>query len=272
MTAARDLLGDFGHALALLEPRERRRALALADYARELFGLAREADGARDEIARRSAVRAIERWFGDLERHWPPGESSTGLPESQLQLAGCHRERPFPREALARLVSAAFDRAQSPRWATPEAAAAAAERCGAALAEAQLGEPVSAALERFAGALVRLSLLQNLGAELASGRCPLPTSELPEAGPRPDLRATVRAVRVECRALRPRLLGVAPALVELPRGYDKAGTFLLLAALRLLSELEDADSEFLVRPPRLGRWTVRKLQWKATVWGLGAVK
>lgn len=264
-------LGDFAPVLDLLDARERRRASALAEYAAELFDLAREADAAADLAGRREVGKAIERWFKDLERHWPPPPEAVGLPGAQLRLATCHRERPFVREALARLVSAALDRALTPRFESPQAARAAAERLGGALAEAQLGEPVSEALVGFTGALVRLSLLQNLGAHLAAGRCPLPSSELPTPGPRPDLRATVRAVRNECRELRRQLLGVAPALVDLPAGYDKACTFLLLAALRLLSELEEADSDFLDRPPRLGSWTVRKLLWRAKRRGLGAV-
>jgi|CXWL01.1.fsa_nt_gi hypothetical protein len=271
MKPATDHLGDFSHVLALLDPVERRRAEALAEYAVELFDLASQADGSVDPVARQGTARSIERWFGDLEHHWPPSAEDGVLPAALLRLAPCHRERPYDRDALARLVATALERALKPRPETPREAQAAAERFGGALAEALLDPPVSEALARFAGALVRLSSLQNLGAHLAAGRCPLPVSELPDAGPRPDLRATVRAVRQECRSLRPRLLGVAPALVELPAAYQKAGAFLLLAALRLLSELEEADTDFLVRPPHLGRWTIQKLKWRAKRRGLGAV-
>lgn len=85
-------LGDFAPVLALLDARERRRAHALAEYAAELFDLAREADSAADLAGRREVGKAIERWFGDLERHWPPPPDAVGLPSAQLRLATCHRE------------------------------------------------------------------------------------------------------------------------------------------------------------------------------------
>ena len=151
---------------------------------------------------------------------------------------------------------------------------------GGALLEARL----TAEVNGFAGALIRLHALQHLGEAVARGHSPLPddagpvgpplgetdwtlTQEAFPGGPSPagatlspagsalgetasarrpppagaDAGAAVAvAVERECARLRPRLLRAPRGLVELPAAYRRAGMFALLAALRLLSEIEGA--------------------------------
>ena len=108
-------------------------------------------------------------------------------------------------------------------------------------------------MSAFAGALVRLCALQDLGAAVAARRCPLPVSELPDeelAGGPGDAAPLLAAARRECARLRGRLLRAPRGLVELPPRYQRAAVFSLLAGVRLLSLAEDGD--LLAAPPRLG--------------------
>jgi phytoene/squalene synthetase len=83
---------------------------------------------------------------------------------------------------------------------------------------------------------------------MAQGRCPLP---LDEAGGGGDADL-IEGVRRECARLRPWLLRAPRGLLELPDSYRRAGVFALLAALRLLSDIEEAGPLLLRNPPRLG--------------------
>jgi len=255
------VLGDFAPALRLLPEVERSRARALGGYTSALFERARSGDDRQDPLNRRARLESIERLVDDLDRSLagPAGE----LPAPVRPMGLEHRRRPWPRTALDELATAARHRATTPRLETRREWFSSALRFAAALACAQLGSPQPPEVARFAAALVRLSMLQNLGAELDAGRCPLSIEELPAEGEKPDLRAVVAAVRYECSRLRPDLLAVGKALPTLPGAYQRATTYLLLAGLRLLADLEDADSLMLTDPPRFGPITRAMLLLKA---------
>jgi phytoene/squalene synthetase len=121
------------------------------------------------------------------------------------------------------------------------------------VAAALLERKLNAEIDGLASALVRLRALQRLGEEIERGRCPLPASEVAEGDDgRLDRTGLLEAARRECRRLRPRLLRAPRGLGDLPAGYRRAAVFSLLAALRLLTEVEDPASELLEAPPRLG--------------------
>jgi phytoene/squalene synthetase len=240
---ARALLGDFAPALLLLEPAERRRVQALVAYGRTLFDFARQrgVDGER--------LSEINRWEFALE------EALSGRPAGQpifVSMAREHARRPWPSEALDELAACARRRATRPRPATPEQAEADAQRLARAAGTALLGTAPPDEVVAFAGALVRLHGLQNLGPEAASRRLPLALSELPESGEDASPERLLAAARRECERLRPRLLKAPRGLVELPPRYRRAAMFSLLAALRLATALEDGDAGLLARPPRIG--------------------
>jgi phytoene/squalene synthetase len=239
----RDLLGDFAPALLLLNPTERARVQALTAYARTLFDFARQRGVEGERLAQ------INRWEFTLEF------ALLGEPAGQpvfVAMADQHARRPWPADALAELAACARRRATRERPADPTAAEADAQRLARAFATALLGVPPPDEVNAFAGALLRLHGLQNLGTEVAGRRCPLPLSELPEEPGEAPPEALLAAARRECGRLRSRLLSAPRGLVELPPRYRRAAVFSLLAAVRLLSRIEDGDAGLLLAPPRLG--------------------
>ncbi len=169
-------------------------------------------------------------------------------------MAGQHARRRWPPGALEELAARARRRAGGARPDDPAAADDDARSLAAAFATALLGAPPPGEVSAFAGALLRLPALQNLGAERAAGRCPLPLSDLPEVpaeGDPAEAGRLLAAARRECTRLRGRLLLAPRGLVELPPHYRRAAVFSLLAGVRLLSLIEDGD-DLLTAPPRLG--------------------
>lgn len=243
----RGLLGDFAPALLLLSPLERQRVQALLAYTHTLFDFARQ-HGVEGE-----RLSQINRWELTLET------VLSGQPVGQpvfVRMGREERRRAWPVPALDDLAACARRRAVRPRPNTPAEADAQANRLARAAAAALLGQEPSAEVGEFLGALVRLRTLQLIGAEVARNRFPVPASELPDdwsvtAG-RPDPRSLLDAVHRECTRLRHRLLRAPRGLVELPPGYRRAAVFCLLAALRLLTGLEDGGPEILEAPPQLG--------------------
>lgn len=221
----RDLLGDFAPALLLLSRTERPRVQALTAYARSLFDIARE-PGTEEERLDRIGRSELTLEFALL-----------GEPVEQpvlVAMAGQNTRQPWPPGALEELAAAARRRAGCVRPADPLGADAAdaadeadeeARRLAAAFTQALLGAPPAGEVGGFAGTLVRLHALQNLGAERAAHR--------------------------ECARLRGRLLRAPRALVEIPPRYRRAAVFALLAGVRLLSLIEDGDG-LLTAPPRMG--------------------
>lgn len=268
--AAETILGDFAPALTLLPEPERERAVALTAYASALFDRARSGDGRQDAENRHARVESIERLARQLRDRlrrlegWTGSQGSSGAPTDRPPpaveaMARAHRRSPWPPEALDELAATARRRAVTPRPPTRRDGFASALRVGGALACAQLGAPQPPEVARFAGALLRLALLRSLGAELDAGRCSLALEDLrgdvARVSAKPDLRQIVTAVRGQCQRLRPDLLAVGKALADLPGPYRRAASYLLLAGLRLLAELEDADSLFLTAPPKIGHTT-----------------
>lgn len=287
---AETVLGDFAPALTLLSEPERERAFALTAYASALFDRARSGDGRQDVENRRARVDSIDRLDRQLRDRLRRLEGRTGSsgtspafsgaradrpPPAVEAMARAHRRRSWPPEALDELATTARRRAVTPRPATRRDGFASALRVGSALACAQLGAPQPPEVARFAGALLRLALLRNLGAELDAGRCSLALEDLrgdmAQASAKPDLRQIVLAVRGQCQRLRPDLLAVGKALADLPGPYRRAASYLLLAGLRLLAELEDADSLFLTDPPKIGRATRWRLLLRARRGGVASL-
>jgi phytoene/squalene synthetase len=235
---AREALGDFAPALVLLPGTERARARALLAYACTLLACAGQAEVEGERLAQ------IDRWESGLERALG-GEIQT--PPICLRMARENARRRWPADALDELAACARRRVLRPRPATAADAGADARSLARAVGGALLETSLNAEVSGFAGALVRLHALQHLGAALVRGRCPLPADEgEPLVG-----EALGEAVQRECARLRPWLLRAPRGLVELPLPYRRAGVFSLLAALRLLADVEEAGARVLTAPPHL---------------------
>lgn len=242
---ARNALGDFSPALLLLPGTERQRAQALLAYASTLFDFAREPGLEGEKLAR------INRWEYTLET------ALSGQPVDQpvfLRMGRENERRRWPVDALDELAACARRRALRRRQpATIADADVEALSLGRAVAAALLEKDLNAEIDGLASALVRLGSLQRLGGEMSRNRCPLPASEVgPEEVGRYDPTQVLEAARRECQRIRSRLLRAPRGLVGLPHGYRRAAVFSLLAALRLLTEIEDQETDLLNAPPRLG--------------------
>jgi len=240
----RNLLGDFAPALLLLPAAERRRAQALLAHAATLFDFARQTGSEGEKLAQ------INRWEFTLEA------ALSGQPVGQpifVRLARENERRRWPPDALDELAAAARRRATRRQPATVADAEIEALSLGRAVAAALLAGSLTAEIDGLASALVRLGALQHLGSEIAGRRCPLPATEVVESHDGSyDREQVLAAARRECARLRARLLRAPRGLVGLPAGYRRAALFALLAALRLLSEIEDPETDLLHAPPRLG--------------------
>jgi len=240
----RTLLGDFAPALLLLPADERRRAQTLLAYASTLFDFARQRGVEGERLAQ------INRWEFTLEAAL--AGQAIGQPIF-LRMARENERRPWPADALDELAACARRRATRLQPETVAEAEVDALSLGRAVAAALLEKGLTAEIDGLASALVRLGSLQRLGEEIHRGRCPLPASEVGEGDDgRPDPAQLLAAVRRECQRLRSHLLRAPRGLVDLPRGYRRAAVFSLLAALRLLTEVEDPATELLQAPPHLG--------------------
>jgi phytoene/squalene synthetase len=239
----RGLLGDFAPALLLLPGTERRRAQALLAYTYGLFDFARQGGLEGEKLAQ------INRWEFTLEAAFA-GER-TGQPVF-LRMARENERRRWPADPLDDLAACARRRALHRQPATVADAEVEALSLGRAVAAALLEKSLNAEVDGLASALVRLGALQRLGEEMAGRRCPLPASEAGEGEDGPlDPAHLLAAVRRECPRIRSRLLRAPRGLVGLPHGYRRAAVFSLLAALRLLTEIEDPETDLLKAPPRL---------------------
>ncbi|HET9226019.1 MAG TPA: hypothetical protein VFR31_05090 [Thermoanaerobaculia bacterium] len=240
----RNLLGDFTPALVLLPAFDRERVQTLLAYTFTLFDFARQRGVEGERLSQ------INRWQFTLETAL--GGEPVGQPVF-VRMSREHRRRPWTVEALDEIAHCARRRATRPRPATPEEADADAERLARAVATAMLGKAPPEEVNAFAGALVRLRVLQGLGAEVQGKRNPLAVSEMPdELGEDPDPGKLFAAAQRECLRLRPRLLRAPRGLIEIPAGYRRAAVFCLLASLRLLTQIEDGDAGLLETPPQLG--------------------
>jgi hypothetical protein len=240
----RNLLGDFAPALLLLPAYDRERVQALMAYAFTLFDFARQRGVEGERLAQ------INRWEFTLEM------ALAGQPVGQpvfVRMAREQQRRAWPVDALDEIAACARHRATRPRPATAGDADAGAERLARAVATALLGAAPPGEVNTFAGALVRLRSLQTLGSEVEGKRNPLAVSEMPDdwsCGPEP--RGLFEAAQRECRRLRPRLMRAPRGLLDLPAGYRRAAVFCLLAALDLLTRIEEGDEALLRTPPQLG--------------------
>jgi phytoene/squalene synthetase len=237
----RELFGDFAPGLLLLPAAERQRVQALIAYACTLFGFARQAALEGERLAQ------INRFEYTLE------SALSGIPVGQpifLRMARENARRPWPVDALDELAACARRRATRSRPATVGEAEGNARNLARAVGLALLEDRLNSEANDLAGALIRLHALQSLGEEVRHHHVPLPVSELD----RPDDKAALlAAVRRECARLRSRLLRSPRGLLELPRGYRRAAVYSLLAALRLLSDIEMRDeATVLAAPRRLG--------------------
>jgi phytoene/squalene synthetase len=240
----RNLLGDFAPSLLLLPAPERGRVQALLAYVSTLFDFARQRGVEGERLAQ------INRWEFTLEA------ALSGQPVGQpvfLRMARENERRPWPVDALDELAACARRRAMRAQPATVAEAEVEALSLGRAVASALLEKRLNAEIDGLASALVRLGSLQRLGEEIDRGRCPLPASETAEGDDgRFDRASLLAAARREGRRLRSHLLRAPRGLVDLPDGYRRAAVFSLLAALRLLTEIEDPGTDFLATPPHLG--------------------
>jgi hypothetical protein len=252
-TTARELLGDFAPALLLLPSTERARVRTLLAFAGALLACAVRPgfDGER--------LTHINRWEAALERAMAGG---AGLPPLCARMAHENTRRRWPADALDELIACARRRALHPRPATAANAEAEARSLARAVVGALLEGRLNAEVSGFVGALIRLRALQGLGAALARGDCPWPEDEYRETSELEE------AIGRECARLRPPLLRAPRGLLELPTAYRRAGVFSLLAALRLLSEIEDDAPRLAAAPPHLGMATRIGLLARARWFGL----
>jgi len=241
---ARNLLGDFAPALLLLPGADRRRVQGLLAYASTLFDFARQRGVEGERLAQ------INRWEWTLEAAL--AGQRVGQPVF-LRMARENERRPWPVDALDELAACARRRATRAQPATVAEAEIDALSLGRAVAAALLEKRLTAEIDGLATALVRLWSLQYLGEEAGRGRCALPASEVsPGDDGRFDAVKLLEAARRECQRLRSHLLRAPRGLADLPQGYRRAAVFSLLAALRLVSEIEDPQSALLAEAPHLG--------------------
>jgi phytoene/squalene synthetase len=252
--STRELLGDFAPGLLLLPATERARVRTLVVYARSLLDCAHQAGPDGDRLA------AVDRWEAALERSLAAGEGPADVPLVCLRMAGENARRRWPAGTLDELAACARRRVLRPRAATAAEAESEARGLAHAVAGALLENRLNAEVNSFVGALIRLRALQGLARATASGRSPLPS----------DQETVPDAIERECARLRPRLLRAPRGLVELPAAYRRAGVYALLAALRLLSEIEEAGPRLLHAPPHLGTATRVGLLLRARWFGLRA--
>ena len=241
----RNVLGDFAPALLLLPGTERRRAQALVAYVHTLFDFARQT-GSKGE-----KLEQIKAWELALEAAF---SGQPAGPPICLRMARENERRRWPVDALDELIACARRRAARRRQpSTISDAEVEALSLGRAVAAALLEKDLNAEIDGLASALVRLWTLQHLGEEVGRNQCPLPASEVrPRKEGQFDPGQVLEAARRECQRLRPRLLRAPRGLVGLPHGYRRAAVFSLLAALRLLTEIEDQETDLLKAPPKLG--------------------
>ncbi len=167
---ARELLGDFAPALLLLPATERARARALLAYARMLLDCAQQHGPEGERLAQ------IDRWQAGLDRALA-GEPAQ--PPICLRMARENARRRWPADALDELAGCARRRALRPHPANAADAGLDARRLGRAVGGALLEARLTAEVNGFAGALIRLHALQHLGEAVAHGHSPLPD----DAGP-----------------------------------------------------------------------------------------
>ena len=241
---ARGQLGDFAPALALLTRPERRRAQALFSHAAVLFDFARQRGVEGERLA------AINRWEFALE------EALSGRPAGQPIVAAMGREqgrRRWAAEGLDALASCARHRATHDQPETADEAEYHARKLARAIGHLWLGTPPPAEIEALGAGLIRLHRLQQLGSEAAAGRCPLPRAEVGDAAASlPSDAVLLQGARRECARLRPLFLGGARGLPALPAGFRQSVAYALFAGLSLLSQIEEADENLFVAPPRIG--------------------
>jgi hypothetical protein len=250
--AARELLGDFAPALLLLPATERARVRTLLAWGRTLYECAEQSGPEGERLAH------LNRWEAALERAMAGAADG---PPICLRMARQHARRRWPAAALDGLMACARRHLLWARPATAAGAEADARQLARAVGGALLEERLNTEVNGFAAALVRLRALQRLGSAMARGRCPLAEDEWQAPA------ALAQAVGRECARLRPRLLRTPRGLVELPTAYRRAGVFSLLAALRLLSEIEEAGGDsLLLSPPHLGAATRVRLLARARWW------
>jgi hypothetical protein len=192
--------------------------------------------------ARAADLAGIDRLAGLLGRALT-GEPVQGAPRSVRSMARRHRSRAWPMDGLARLHREARRRAGRSGRESAETREAAARELGGAVTELLLGAPAPVSVDLCAGALLRLAGL---------------------LGPTADRDAT-RSIGEECARLRPDLLGVARDLVRLPDAWQRPVTYLLLASLHLLTELEDRGADSLGKPLRIA-WSRRVALYAKARW------
>jgi hypothetical protein len=223
----RQALPDFVPALIPLAPIERARVQALAAFSLTLFDFALQTGLEGERLAQ------INRWEFNLElalERRPPGQPVF------VQMAHADELRPWPRDGLDALVSAARRRATLPHG-DPAVEQAERARLAGALFLALLGTEPNAAQQELAGALLGVCALQGLGERLRRGR--VTADHLPER------------IRAEVARLRGLLSppGGAPAV---PEPYRRSAVYLRRAALRLLTLVEQRGEAIVDQPPRLG--------------------
>lgn len=243
----RDLLQDFAPALLLLPVGERRRVQALTAYVYTLFDFALEhgIEGVR--------LSQINRWEYALDQALA-GDGAIDQPVF-LRMREEDRQRPWSREALEELGQAARHAVVAATVRVQDQEGVHARPIAGGVVRALLGPDTSPTTMELAAALLRVGLLQRLG------RTPWIPEPMAERGPRngegdaepashrraPSHRATEEARR--------RLLATAPGLADLPVSYRRAGAYLFLAALRLITAMEGDGTTGPERPPRLGLLT-----------------
>jgi hypothetical protein len=150
----REWLGDYAPGLALLPPSERRRAQALAAYARTLFDFARQRGLEGERLAQ------INRWEFTLET------ALSGQPVGQpvfVAMATCERERPWQREALDEIAAVARRRAmlgQAGAWTAGDD-----RRLARAALAALTGDAATRRGEEVVAAAIRLRMRGDLASD-----------------------------------------------------------------------------------------------------------
>jgi len=251
---ATQALGPFAAALDLLPVRERERASLVAAWATALLATAEEGDRVERRIER------LNRTAFELARALA-GERVPSTFAQEFAHEAARRE--MPRRALDRLLSTAREAIEHGRPETPDAWHARALTVSAAVSEAVLGAPPSAATVEAGAAILRLVRLSRLPDDLRRGELHLPSADATRAE-RLRPAAVEQAIVEECEAIHPLLLRGARSVGEVPLTFRAALGGAIALALRLLGHLEAHPERLRRKPARLGRletaWTLRNIR------------
>ncbi|MEE2775189.1 MAG: squalene/phytoene synthase family protein [Acidobacteriota bacterium] len=242
---ARQLLGEFAPALAVLSATHRIRAQALVAYARTMLDFTSDATLEGERLAQ------INRWQFALE------QAFDGEPAGQpvfIVLADCERESPWPREPLDELAAFARTRIARGRPLTGAELSVEAVRLATTVLAALTTSPLPSGMEALAEAAVRLHSLLGWRESLFHTRPDLGLDASDQ-----KLGSVIAAESISIRALLSHAVQRAEpgSRAGLPAPAARVAHFVATASTALLDRIDDDPDA--AHAPRLNALTRLRL-------------